>query len=877
MSNEDLSGEPDRVVEAVRSGAGFTCVLRGAPASGKSTALRRIAHRAGDVRVLWAVGSPDEVDQPFALLEQLSDDLRGDEVEPVRRQLRSFLDSRQPVLLLVDDAHWIDPASAQVLGHTARRVQGRRIGVVFAASTAHPLPEALAGLPDLELPPLGLDEARALLTRPSLSSADIPDGVVAELLQRCAGNPLVLREFAEFLDDNQLCGRQPLPRQLVLGPRSLEVFRRSWAALPERCRRWLLLLSLGPDSFPVCLWAAQRLDLELADLAPAERAGVVRAADVPRWSSPLERVAVQQSATREETALVCAALAEAVDAAEWPVEHARYLAGALTDPDRAATALAAAAVPMAQTGQLLDAYEAAQQAAALSTDTAKRERYRIVTAELAWLAGYSDHALDLLDRAAPQRSADARTSATIIRAVIRGFTDSWTSGWRLLPEEVHHEPGSAEHAFRLLVTAITAGWENASVPALQQAVARLRSTVAPPLELSPGVMAALERVVAGHSDLDREERRALRALAWWARPSDALHPKAWPPPLLPMFLGEEERYAELFAELLRSEPVQAAHSTRALLLLKLSSAQLAVGQWDRALDNAGKGARLADELGHHALRQQTTLCSAWIHAARGDQEEYARCADAAARHPGQLPPTMRWVRGLAALSASRPAEALDWLRGLHHGTSTPHLVTLRRMSTADLVEAAVQANRADEVADVVADFAAWVAGGAARWARFDLARCHALLDPDEAERWFAEALELGTNRLWSSARLELQFGSWLRRRKRYQEAREHLRIAEELFHRLGATAWHQRAHAELRAAGETQRAEPHDDLTPQEHRIALLAAEGLSNRQIAERLALSPRTVGYHLYKIFPKLDITSRAQLASALQRASTRNRGSG
>ena len=128
-----------------------------------------------------------------------------------------------------------------------------------------------------------------------------------------------------------------------------------------------------------------------------------------------------------------------------------------------------------------------------------------------------------------------------------------------------------------------------------------------------------------------------------------------------------------------------------------------------------------------------------------------------------------------------------------------------------------------------------------------------------------------------SARLELQFGSWLRRRKRYQEAREHLRIAEELFHRLGATAWHQRAHAELRAAGETQRAEPHDDLTPQEHRIALLAAEGLSNRQIAERLALSPRTVGYHLYKIFPKLDITSRAQLASALQRASTRNRGSG
>src|SRR5690606_18423059 len=126
--------------------------------------------------------------------------------------------------------------SAQVLGHTARRVQGRRIGVVFAASTAHPLPEALAGLPDLELPPLGLDEARALLTRPSLSSADIPDGVVAELLQRCAGNPLVLREFAEFLDDNQLCGRQPLPRQLVLGPRSLEVFRRSWAAFPGRAR-----------------------------------------------------------------------------------------------------------------------------------------------------------------------------------------------------------------------------------------------------------------------------------------------------------------------------------------------------------------------------------------------------------------------------------------------------------------------------------------------------------------------------------------------------------------------------------------------------------------------------------------------------------------
>lgn len=902
--------------DAVRGGTGVARLLRGGRAQGKTTSLRRISEQLAPVAEVFEVAaSPDESRQPYALLQQLVPQLcasppaalqavldgpdpdgadsdgadpdgaasdgtgpveaeSGPEHADVCRQLWRVLRERvaqRPVALLVDDVDQVDARSARALAFSARRAGGRALAMIMTAGTAEALHDELARIPAEHLGNVDEARARELLGE---RGAEAAEHVLTELVQLCAGNPLVLAECAEALGDPQLTGREPLPRRPVLGARSLQVFSAPWRELPEAARQWLLVLALGPPTLPRCVRAARCLGLELDDLAPAERAGVVRTrgGSEQHWPSTPVREAVIQSATLAERARACEALAEQTPADSDPAEHARYLAGALVDPDRAASALAGACVPMARAGRLLEAYEAISRARSLTTDTAERERYRTIAAELAWLAGYGEHALDVLDEPSAPRSADARTSALIMQAVIHGFKDSWSAAWRLLPLDGEHVPGSAGHAVRLLITALTAGWETVPREALQETVHRLRDLMEAGVELVPGVVETVERVVAGDGDPAPEQRRTLLDLTWWAQPSDALHPKAWPPRLLPVFLGEEDTYARAFSRLLRTEHVQAARSTRALLLLKLATAQSASGQWGSAADNASRGASLAEELGHHALRSEALLALAWIDAARGDEQSCDRNLDAANGDGQDRGPSVRqWARGLVALSNGRPSEAFERLRELHHDTVvTPQHLVLQRLSTMDTVEAAVLADRRQDVAELVAEFADWVERGAADWARADLARCRALLDDDNAEQWYQLALERSaeSGRMLPTARTRLQYGSWLRRRRRHQDARAHLRHAEEGFESLGAGSWRERAHAELRATGETRtgRGNAGDELTPQEREIAKLAASGHTNRQIANKLSLSPRTVGYHLYKVFPKLDITSRAQLASAL-----------
>lgn len=857
-------------------------VLRGPRAQGKTALLARFRDRCG-LTTLCAAGGPGEAEQPYGLVQQLLEHLFGagdlvrelDSPERVdlplmcRRVFRVLRDlaAEQPVLVLVDDAHYADAESARVLSHVARRAGGHAFGVVLTAGG--PLRAELDALPDIEIPGFDEEGLRELLSARGATGAD---SVLTALVRTCRGNPLVIAEFVGSLSEAQLSGRAPLPCEPVLGAESLRVFGAIWSGLGESARRWLHVLALGPE-LVVATRAAEALGLALDDLAPAERAGLVhtRLDRGVHWPVPWVRESVVQSATLVESARVCAALAEATPPDRYPAEHARYLAGALSDPEQAAGALAAASVPMARAGMLVRAYEAMTRAGELTTSGAERERYRIITAELAWLAGYSDHALDLLDRSSStERGADTRTSEVIVRSVIHGFRDSWSTGWRMLPLEPAYQPGSAGHAIRLLVTALTAGWESTSRESLLRTVARLRDLADAGEGVVPGVVRPLERLIAGSSEPGERGRHALRALAWWAQPSDALHPKAWPPRLVPVFLGEEEVYADIFAELLRTEHVQAARSTRAALLLKLATARTALGQWDQAVESAEQGARLAGELGHHALHADLQLALGWIAAARGDERACVAHVESAAAHGGESTAQSsmeHWVRGLLALSLGRPLEAFERLRELHRGPpTTPHVFVLRRMATMDTVEAAVLAGHHGAATELVSEFAGWIRAGAAGWAWADLARCRALLE--DAERWHRLALDRG-GRGWSGARARLVYGFWLRRRRRDQDARAHLRAAEEEFARLGAGSWRQRAHAELRATGETQpeRGGSPDALTPQERQIAELAAAGHTNRQIAAKLALSPRTVGYHLYKVFPKLDITSRTQLAAALR----------
>jgi len=852
------------VLDAVRDGTGHATVLRADPGRGRSTALWRLRAecRRADPKatVLWSSGA--------------------DRCEVTRRRVEELL-RRGPVLVLLDDAQWLDADSAAELGHLAARASGSRLGVVLTAPSDAPLHPELARLPETALPDPGEPEVRALLAEAGADrGAETPAAVVAELLALCAAHPLVLRELLPTLPDGQLRGTAPLPRSATLGPRSMRLFGGPCAALPERTRRWLLLLALGNDKLVTCLRAATRLGLTAADLAPAELAGILRtdgSAGVS-WGSPLFPVAVAQAATLVETTRTYRALAEVSTARTEPVEHPRWLAGAAVHPTADRPALTEAIVALATDGRLLDGYELARRAELVTTDAPERQRYRVLAAGLSWLAGYGEHSLELLDQLpSPLPSAEVQAAAVVLRWVIQGLRDSWPAGAELGELRVAAAPGDAGQATRSLGTALLVGWETLPAESMAGTLAALRELFTRHPEPRPGMAAALAKVVACDTDLDAVERAALLATSWWVHHDDVLYPKAWPPPLLPVYLGEESGYARHYAELLHTRHVRAARSTRALLLLKLATVQAALGHWPHALRNAASSRELAAEMGLWALHTETLTVAAWVCAARGDEDGCLALIGRSHRQEGRRaagaePRSVQWTHGLLELSVGRPAEAHERLRPLHRDpVESPLHLAVRRLSTADFVEAAVAARQFGDAADAVAELAAWVEVGAAGWARLDLARCRALLGAAGAEQWHLLALEQAgaVGRLATSARTELSFGSWLRRRKRYQEARPHLRLAQHYFDRLGAAPWRDRAHAELRAAGEAGPSAPGRGaaLTAQEWRIARLAAEGRSNREIGDRLALSPRTVGYHLYKIFPKLDITSRTQLPLALR----------
>jgi DNA-binding CsgD family transcriptional regulator len=901
------------VLDAVFDGTGHATVLRADPGRGRSTALWRLRAECRGAAGSGAAGSGADGSRADGTATVLWCS-GADRCEVTRRRVEELLRGG-PVLVLVDDAQWLDADSATELGHLAARASGSRLGVVLTAPSGAALHPDLERLPETPLPDPGEPEVRELIgsTVGAEEGAGTPSAVVGELLALCAAHPLVLRELLPTLTGAQLAGTAPLPRRPTLGPRSMRLFGQACARLPDRARGWLLLLALGHDKLVTCLHAATGLGLTPEDLAPAELAGIVRSDGVAgvSWASPLYPVAIAQAATLADTTRTYRALAEVSTARTEPVEHPRWLAGASVDPTADRPALTDAIVALASDGRLLDGYELARRAELVTTDALERQRYRVLAAGLSWLAGYGEHSAELLDELpSPLPSAEVQASAVVLRWVMRGMRDSWPAGAELrelgtpglgtpglgepglgapglgAPELGAPEPAApgqatwpdaSGQAARSLGTALLVGWETLPAESMAGTLAELRGLFTRYPEPRPGMAAALAKVVAGDNDLDAGERAALRATSWWVHHDDVLHPKAWPPPLLPVYLGDEAGYARHYTELLHTRHVRGARATRALLLVKLATVQAALGHWPHALRNAATSRELAGEMGLWALHTETLTVAAWVCAARGDEDGCLALIERSHRQEGRRPaggqPRMlQWTQGLLGLSTGRPAEAHERLRQLHRDpVESPLHLAVRRLSTADFVEAAVAARQFRDAADAVDELAGWVEGGAAAWARLDLARCQALLGGAGAEQWHVTALEQAgaVGRLPTSARAELSFGSWLRRSKRYQEARPHLRLAEQYFDRLGAAPWRDRAHAELRAAGEAGPSEPGQSaaLTAQEWRIARLAAEGRSNREIGDRLALSPRTVGYHLYKIFPKLDITSRTQLPLALR----------
>ncbi|MGK5551732.1 helix-turn-helix transcriptional regulator [Actinomadura kijaniata] len=877
-----------------RRGRSGALVVRGEAGIGKSALLERVAALArDDVRVLRGAGVEPEMELPFAGLHLLLhgalngvDALPGPQAAALRGALGlapspeggdrflvglavltllADLADDRPLLCLVDDAHWLDHASAEALLFAARRLEAEGVVLVFAARDEGPAFPA-PGVPELRLPGLDDASAAALLAEHAADlAAPARDRVVAE----ARGNPLALLELPGTLCREQRRGELPV-HSVGFGGASARVgriFAARIAALPPATRT-LLLVAAADDTgrLETVLAAPRRLDAGFADADPAEAAGLVRPAEGRlEFRHPLVRTAVYEHAPAGRRAAAHRALAGAFADLGDDVRRAWHLASAATGPDEeAAGALERCTEHARRRGGYAAVASAYERAALLSPDRGDRGRRLLAAARAAADAGRHAWA----DRLAGQAADDLDDAADLARAArVRAVA----AAARGRPETAHSLLVSAagslagrdrDTAAVMYFEAITYAWNATNLPALLDGARRAGG---PPDDADPLVLAA--------ASLARLEEGALPRTRWVRDMVEGLRAHGRPPGLRERaqmaiwdwMVGDDDaahRRAVAIERDCRDEGAVGVLPT-ALGLLALS--QLFLGRYRDARASAEEALRVAEDTLQH---DQAALLTGLLACLAGLFGEEERCRSLCDRLPAGH--AVRTV-SLNMLDLSLGRHEAVVRRAERHGAAagTPLLMTLHRPH--DLVEAAVRADRPDLARTMAAWVREWADHTGQPWQRGVALRCRALLADDrDADALYAEAVALHGRggRPFERARTELLYGEWLRRSRRRVDARPPLRSAVEIFDRLGARVWADRARSELRATGERRVTPGHapgvlDRLTPQEAQIVRLAASGMSNRQIAARLFLSPRTVGHHLYKAFPKLGVASRGELS--------------
>jgi DNA-binding CsgD family transcriptional regulator len=787
--------------------------------------------------------------------------------------------ARRPLVCLVDDAQWLDTASAQVLGFVARRLAAEPIGLVFAALA--PTTE-LAGLPELIVDRLREEDARRLLDSALTGSLDprVRDQIVAE----AQGNPLALLELPRALSPTQLAGGFGLPEVAPVTGRIEESFRRRLAALPAPARRLLWLAAADPTGDPALLWrAGGRLGIPAGAAEPAAEAGLAEFGARVRFRHPLVRSVAYRSAPVGERRELHAALAEATDPAADPDRRAWHRAAAASGPDEEVAAeLEHCAGRAGARGGLAAAAAFLERAAALTADPALRAGRTLAAAEASARAGAFARALDLLATAesgpldelqgarldllrgqvafASGQGSDApplllkaarRLEPLNLDLAREVYLDAWSaanfaehlSGSRYLTEVARAAraltpPARPPRPADLLldgVTLLVASGPAAAAPALRRAAAAFLASDAPREEaLRWGWLA----VTANESLWDYDDWRETERLVGLAREVGALDQLPFLLNVLAMdaaLAGELAAAASLIAE------VGAVFEATGIRIPSYAAVMLA--------SLRGREARAAELI--RATIEETSA------PGRGSGARWAH-----------------WAAAVLANGYGRPQEALAAAR---RATDHGH-VYVSVWALPELIEAAVRAGStrtAEAAADRLAETAR--AGGTADGLGIE-ARSRALLGQgDAAEGLYRAAIgHLGrAQHRPELARAHLLYGEWLRRERRRGEAREQLRAACDMLDDIGMEAFAVRARRELRATGETvpKRQGPDGSgsgtaggLTAQEAQVARLAREGLSNPEIAARLFISARTVQSHLSKVFAKLGISSRVELHRVL-----------
>ena len=902
----------DELLRQVTDGASGALVVRGEPGIGKSAILDYAAKTAGGFLVLAVTGIESEMEVVFSGLQQACAPLAGRlgqlpapqadalrvafgltaATAPPERFLVGLgvlgllaeAATARPVLCLVDDAQWIDQASLRALGFAARRLQRESVAMIFGARAGFEVPE-LAGLTELTLGGLTEADARALLTAavPGRLDEQVQDRIVAE----AAGNPLALLEFShEITESGDLAGGFGVSPWVTrpLADRVAERFLARVAALPAATRRLLLLAAAEPLGDPGLLRrAGLTFGTNISDLAPAELAGLVRLGAQVTFRHPLVRSAIYRSAPAVDRQAAHAALAEATVAEHDQDRRAWHRAHATLGPDEAAAADLERSANRALTrGGPAAAAAFLERAAALSPDPGERARRNLAAAQSKYDAGSPGAAGSLISAAVAGpidelQRARADQLAARIATVIRTGGDP---PGLLLQAARRFGPLDAALARRTYLDAIMSAMilgDPRGTRWLQVAGAARGAPPAPASARPRSDDLLLDGLAALANDGYQAALPGLR---------DALRA-------------------------FRTEDPEGARSTGAVGVLWLAC-QTAMNLWDDAswIDLSGRLLALARGNGALIDYGGALNIAALVAVLSGDFTAAAACNDES-DVIAVTTQTYAPVHGRLALAAWQGREGAVAVPGSgDRGTNR----TVRQYTAAllgnslgryeealaaaepccenadhlgyplwalpELAEAAARCGRADLAEHAVARLAETTAASGTDWGLGMLARSRALVSAGEsAETGYLEAIDrLGRTRIKAHlARAHLLYGEWLRRAKRRSDARAQLRIASEMFTAMGAGAFAARTDRELAATGERVRRrdiQPVVELTPQETQIARLASEGRSNPEIAAQLYLSPRTVEYHLSKIFAKLDIASRGHLARALAARLPRHR---
>ena len=893
----------DGLLGDLRSGHGRALVVRGEAGVGKSALLEYVAGAAAGMRVARAAGVESEMELAFASVHLLCAPLldRLESLPAPQRDalavavglragaapdrflvglgvltLLSEVAEDQPLLCVVDDAQWLDQASAQVLAFAARRLLAEPVGLIFAAREPG---DEFRGLADLEVRGLPEQDSRMLLR--SAVPFRLDEQVRERILAETNGNPLALLELPRGLTPAQLAGGFGLVGAQPVSARIEQGFRQRLEAFPAETRSLMLVAAAEATGDPVLVWqAAGRLGITTLAEVAVQTDGLLEIGARVRFRHPLVRSAVYSSASLPERRAAHRALAEVIDPGRDPDRRAWHLAAAAPGPDEGVAAeLERSAERARARGGMAAAAAFLQRAVELTGEPARRSERALAAAQASLQAGAFGAATELaaIAVAGPLDELQQARAALLRGQIAFASGGGGSDAPALLVKAAKQlEPLDAALARQTYLDAWVAArfaGRFAGAGDLHEVARAARSAPPPrgaprPYDLLLDGLAIL--VTEGRVQAAPLLRQAARVFAEGEITVGQSPSWGYLAVVAARIVWDEERWYTIAARQL-----QYCREAGLLAQLVISVNAMAVltvwrGDFAAAASLVAEGEAIAEATGTRFAPFSSVLLAGFRGAEAGAAPLIeAMNTDARAAGQGAGIQWSQWVAAVLYNGLGGYEKALA--EAQQASEQTPEL-QVSMWVLPELIEAASRTGQPKLAADALGRLGEATSIGQTDWALGIYARSRALLgDARDAEGWYREAIgRLSRTSLRTElARAYLLYGEWLRGENRRADARDQLRTAHEMFDGIGMQAFAERTRRELLAVGETvhmRTTGPRDQLTPQEAQIARLARDGLSNQEIGAQLFLSARTVEWHLRKVFTKLDINSRRQLARAL-----------